>query len=266
MSTELIECVKGILPGFDIRLVSQGAEALVFITDQHPYLPRDINARGISNSNQYIIKYRPRKPYRHEVLDLQITKSRTASEARLLYKLNSLGVKAPKLIGLDAPNGIIWMEYLGFRLENGDFSSLKNWLWWLESCGEAHALGIEAKDVMRGVGESIAKLHMNDIVHGDLTSSNIVLIKEGKDGLGLSLIDFGLSSYSALIEDKAVDLYVLERALSSTHSLYSQLYNEWLLEGYSLCYDVHKKTSACVEVERRLLQVRMRGRKRSMLG
>lgn len=31
------------------------------------------------------------------------------------------------------------------------------------------------------------------------------------------LIDFGLSYVSALVEDKAVDLYVLERAFASTH-------------------------------------------------
>jgi TP53 regulating kinase-like protein len=31
------------------------------------------------------------------------------------------------------------------------------------------------------------------------------------------LIDFGLSFQSSLVEDKAVDLYVLERAFASTH-------------------------------------------------
>lgn len=31
------------------------------------------------------------------------------------------------------------------------------------------------------------------------------------------LIDFGLAYTSTLVEDKAVDLYVLERAFSSTH-------------------------------------------------
>lgn len=266
MSIELVDKVKSLLPGFDLQLISQGAEALVFVTSKHPYLPVNMKPLGLDNNQQYIIKYRPKKPYRHAQLDLQITKSRTASEAKLLNKLDTLAIKAPKLIGIDASNGIIWMEFLGFRLENGDFSSLKNWLWWLEKLGKAEAVGIQAREVMREVGAAIAKLHLNDIVHGDLTSSNIVLTKEGDAKLKLSLIDFGLSSYSALVEDRAVDLYVLERALISTHPLYSDLYNEWLLEGYHTVHKEQKRTGQWRDVERRLALVRMRGRKRSQLG
>lgn len=266
MSVEIIEKVNNLLPGFDLQLISQGAEALVFVTSKHPYLPANIKPSGLDNTQQYIIKYRPKKPYRHAQLDLQITKSRTASEAKLLNKLDTLKIKAPKLIAVDAPNGIIWMECLGFRLDNGDFSSLKNWLWWIEKLGKAEAVGIQAKDVMREVGAAIAKLHLNDIAHGDLTSSNIVLTKEGDGKLELSLIDFGLSSYSALVEDRAVDLYVLERALVSTHPLYANLYNEWLLEGYHAVHTEEKKNSQWRDVERRLALVRMRGRKRSQLG
>lgn len=266
MSKEILDKVHTLLPGFEISLVSQGAEALVFVTAKHPYLPSNMTPAKLETTKHYIIKYRPKKPYRHEQLDLQITKSRTASEAKLLHKLETLGVRGPKLLGLDAPNGIIWMEFLGFRLENNNFSSLKNWLWWIEGKGQAEAIGSQAKDVLREVGVAIAKLHMNDIVHGDLTSSNIVLTRKDNDALQLALIDFGLSSYSALVEDKAVDLYVIERALISTHPLYSQLYNEWLLEGYHSVYSDAKKTSQWVDVERRLALVRMRGRKRSMLG
>lgn len=268
MSQEILDKVDSLLPGFDKSLVSQGAEALVFITNKHPYLPDDIKPVNIENTKQYIIKYRPRKPYRHEQLDLQITKSRTSSEAKLLYKLENIGINGPKLIAMDAINGIIWMEFLGFRLKNNDFSSLKNWLWYMEKKGDKEAVNYQVKDIMIKVGNEIAKLHLNDIVHGDLTSSNIVLleIKENKELLDVALIDFGLSSYSALTEDKAVDLYVLERALISTHPLYAQSYNEWLLEGYNLAYSKMKKNQQWVEVERRLASVRMRGRKRSMLG
>lgn len=268
MSKEIIERVEKILPDFELKLVSQGAEALVFVTEKHPYLPKDIKPAGLTNVNNYIVKYRPRKPYRHEQLDLQITKSRTAGEAKLLYKLDSLNIKAPKLIALDAINGIIWMEFLGFRLPNGDFSSLKNWLWFIEKKGESEAIGQLAKDVMRLVGYAIAELHLNEIVHGDLTSSNIVLVKESEteEKYSVALIDFGLSSYSNLVEDKAVDIYVLERALVSTHPQFSELYNEWLLEGYHSLYSEKKKINAWRDVERRLAAVRLRGRKRSMLG
>lgn len=64
------------------------------------------------------------------------------------------------------------------------------------------------------IGVSLAKMHGIHIVHGDLTTSNL-LLREHTDQV--VIIDFGLSSTSTLIEDKAVDLYVLERAFASTH-------------------------------------------------
>lgn len=42
------------------------------------------------------------------------------------------------------------------------------------------------------------------------------------------LIDFGLSNNSTLAEDKAVDLYVLERAFQSTHPASDELFNQIL--------------------------------------
>jgi TP53 regulating kinase-like protein len=57
-------------------------------------------------------------------------------------------------------------------------------------------------------------MHASDVVHGDLTTSNAMWIAPTQR---LVLIDFGLSTTSALAEDKAVDLYVLERAFVSTH-------------------------------------------------
>lgn len=57
-------------------------------------------------------------------------------------------------------------------------------------------------------------MHDGQIIHGDLTSSNIMLRSPSND---LVLIDFGLGQMKPTIEDKAVDLYVLERAFISTH-------------------------------------------------
>lgn len=89
------------------------------------------------------------------------------------------------------------------------------------------------------IGREIGKMHLVDVIHGDLTTSNMMLrhpstLKERTYGsqlvspsfsylpiislsFGQVLIDFGLSYISTLVEDKAVDLYVLERAFSSTH-------------------------------------------------
>jgi TP53 regulating kinase-like protein len=65
------------------------------------------------------------------------------------------------------------------------------------------------------MGAIIATIHENNLVHGDLTTSNIMLRQS--DSQKIVMIDFGLSYFSTLVEDKAVDLYVMERAFLSTH-------------------------------------------------
>ena len=69
------------------------------------------------------------------------------------------------------------------------------------------------EDLLKLIGKILAQLHQADLIHGDLTTSNMMLLAEDK----ICLLDFGLSSTSASVEEKAVDLYVLERAFSSTH-------------------------------------------------
>ncbi|EGW31085.1 uncharacterized protein SPAPADRAFT_52263 [Spathaspora passalidarum NRRL Y-27907] len=270
MTDHLIAAVQTHLPNIDVNIISQGAEALVFETTTHPY------NQTSEDASKYIIKYRPPKPYRHPKIDASITKIRTVGEARIMYKLSKLGIPAPTLISSDFNNGIVWMEYLGYNLPNGNISSFKNWLWFLEETAKAQqdeegedlslCVSEEVKLVCNKVGELIGRIHLNDVIHGDLTSSNIILLPENNEP---ALIDFGLSSISGLPEDKAVDLYVLERAILSTHSVFSNTYNTWLLQGYK---DIHhskefkqgsKKYS---ETIKRLEDVRLRGRKRSMLG
>ena len=73
--------------------------------------------------------------------------------------------------------------------------------------------------VMRSLGRVIAQMHAHDIIHGDLTTSNFMLRAENN----VVVIDFGLSTQSNLPEDKAVDLYVLERAFLSSHPNSTQL-------------------------------------------
>ena len=99
----------------------------------------------------------------------------------------------------------------------------------------------EALQLAERIGISIGKMHAADIVHGDLTTSNFMIRNQpspplplppppphsihGNDensyssGIDRDLvaIDFGLSYVSTMDEDKGVDLYVLERALLSTH-------------------------------------------------
>lgn len=110
------------------------------------------------------------------------------------------------------------------------------------------------------VGQILAKMHDEDVVHGDLTTSNMLLRRGAEDGeADLVLIDFGLSYISALPEDKGVDLYVLEKAFLSTHPNTEKVF-EKLLKSYAAS---SKKSTAVIK---KLDEVRLRGRKRSMVG
>jgi TP53 regulating kinase and related kinases len=88
--------------------------------------------------------------------------------------------------------------------------SIRDWL-------ELHSGEVEVvTEVMSLIGKSVGELHASGVVHGDLTTSNLIL-KETNGNLEVVLIDFGLGSVSVSEEDMAVDLYVLERAFASTH-------------------------------------------------
>lgn len=137
------------------------------------------------------------------------------------------------------------------------------------------------KGLMGRVGKVVGRMHELGVIHGDLTTSNLMLrpgAREGpavngdapeEDGEGklgqeleggeVVLIDFGLSAQVAQDEDRAVDLYVLERAFGSTHPEAEEEFNE-VLRVYGESYKGAKV------VLKRLMEVRMRGRKRSMLG
>lgn len=110
------------------------------------------------------------------------------------------------------------------------------------------------------IGEILAQMHDEDVIHGDLTTSNMLLVSGAEDqNIKLVLIDFGLSYISALPEDKGVDLYVLEKAFLSTHPKTETLF-ERLLKSYTAS---SKKSSAVIK---KLDEVRLRGRKRTMVG
>lgn len=263
MSEDILGKISTILgPNIELVKIAQGAEAVVFSTSVHPYLPSE------SDDKKYIIKYRPSKRYRHPSIDQALTKRRTLGESRLLAKLYLVqGLNVPELIACDAYNGCIWEEFLGQELPGGSgFSNLKNFLWMYGSKDHNPYDEIVKQTLLR-VGQQIGLLHWNDYCHGDLTSSNIVLVNEEGDWQPY-LIDFGLGSTSNAVEDKGVDLYVLERAIISTHSSYAEKYNAWLLEGFSGVFQSHGKQGEqkLKEVLNRFNEVRLRGRKRSMIG
>jgi TP53 regulating kinase-like protein len=108
------------------------------------------------------------------------------------------------------------------------------------------------------LGALLGKMHSIDVIHGDLTTSNMLLRAEED----IVVIDFGLSYISSLVEDKGVDLYVLERALLSSHPNTEQFF-ETVLQSYVMATESSEKAK---EVLTKLDEVRLRGRKRLMVG
>lgn len=118
----------------------------------------------------------------------------------------------------------------------------------------------EKLEVVSGqVGKLIGRMHSANIIHGDLTTSNM-LVSSDRSDTKLYLIDFGLSYVQQSSEDKAVDLYVLERALLSTHSNVAQMFGA-ILNSYQSSFKDKAK-----EIMKKLSDVRSRGRKRDMIG
>lgn len=312
-----------------LHTIAQGAEALIFRTS---FLAPSIPAA---------LKWRPPKPYRHPTLDKRLMRQRTLAEARCLVKCRRGGVRCPGVLGVDWEAGVLvveWVEGVTVR------RCLDAWVHTLgrERAGRGQGGrygghgggGLEADgaevleqtselwDLMRRVGRAVGRLHDIGVVHGDLTTSNLMLRPARRKAervpnpeLGqesesseaaatgttedatsstpvppttisttsaeaappppptqsppqepltslagdIVLIDFGLATQTIQDEDRAVDLYVLERAFGSTHPAAEPLFRE-VLRVYGQSF------KGAEVVLRRLEEVRGRGRKRSMVG
>ncbi|KIM26270.1 hypothetical protein M408DRAFT_330653 [Serendipita vermifera MAFF 305830] len=232
------------------ELVSQGAEAKVykgFLTSPPSQL--------------VLLKYRFPKKYRHPSLSAQLTRTRITSEARALVRCVRNGVRVPDVRVVDVESGIIAMEWINghtVRSLLGDSEDPDNQQ--REDTASLETYGVSQEQLMILIGQALGRMHKADIIHSDLTTSNMMI--HSKNGrTELVLIDFGLSFQSNLVEDKAVDLYVLERAFSSTHPQSEGLYAA-VLDSYA----TELGTKAWITVKKRLDDVRLRGRKRSMVG
>ncbi|KDQ17403.1 hypothetical protein BOTBODRAFT_105788 [Botryobasidium botryosum FD-172 SS1] len=238
------------------QVIQQGAEARVYKVSLH------------ANAAPILLKHRFAKQYRHPTLDASLTKARVAGEARALMKCLKSGVRVPGIRMVDVENGCLgleWVEGMSVRKVLGSGEEGEE----LEEVGVGRVsvgeFGIGLEMLMVLIGESIAQMHLFDIIHGDLTTSNMMLRRVSKPQPGsppaeIVLIDFGLSFMSTLVEDKAVDLYVLERAFASTHPDSEPMFAK-VLDAYA-----KRSGKAWEGVKRRLEDVRLRGRKRSMVG
>ncbi len=197
-----------------------------------------------------IRKVRFPKLYRHPDLDRRLTTRRLAQEARTMLRLRKEGLNVPSVYYVDCKKHAIVMEDIGGI-------TLREFL----RSQQGSSMGAQ---VMAKAGVAVAKMHLADLVHGDLTTSNIIVwdkagSHDSAPGAQIYLIDFGLSSSNGTDEDIAVDLYVLERAIISAHSATAPALNQSFLEAYG---DVMARPS----VLSRLEEVRARGRKRDMSG
>ena len=178
-------------------IIYRGAEAEIFLSTYLKY--------------KVIKKMRVTKRYRIKKIDDCLISSRTKGEAKLIIDARKNGVPVPIIYDVDTKKGIITMDYIdGDRVKDifNDLSK-KNRI-----------------NICKKIGINIAKLHNNNIIHGDLTTSNMILSDDR-----IYFIDFGLGEKNNEIETKGVDLHVLMEAIESTHSKYSDYFN-YVLEGY----------------------------------
>ncbi|GAA6225569.1 TP53-regulating kinase [Lates japonicus] len=218
------------------ELLKQGAEARVY--------------RAEFLGKPAIVKERFPKRYRHPVLDEKLTHRRTVQEVRSILRCRKAGISAPVVYFVDYTSHCIFLEEIvGSSTVRDHIVSTQ------QSCKDQ-----ELERLAQRMGQILARMHDEDVIHGDLTTSNMLLRRGVKDEESdLVLIDFGLSYISALPEDKGVDLYVLEKAFLSTHPNTEALFQK-LLKSYTAS---SKKSSAVIK---KLDEVRLRGRKRSMVG
>lgn len=172
-----------------------------------------------------IIKERVEKDYRHPDLDNRIIKNRTKEEAKNTKRARKYGVNVPEVKEIKE-------DTIVFEKIDGEV--------WKEK---------ESIEKMKDIGENVALMHENKVIHGDLTTSNI-MIRESEE---ICIIDFGLSFISERVEDQAVDIHLLKQVLESSHPEKAKQVWEKFLEGY-------KQNERYDEVLERFEEVQSRGR------
>jgi TP53 regulating kinase-like protein len=181
------------------RMIRKGAEASIYLGEWY--------------GQEAIFKIRKPKLYRQSKLDNEIRTRRTIREASFLFEAKKAGVVTPSVYFLDSNNSKIIMQYMkGKRLRERLSLSSNN----------------EIKILSTKVGKCVAKLHKCQIMHGDLTTSNFIVLKNEE----LALVDFGLSFFSTRIEDRAIDIHLIKEVTTSAHNDISNLLYNGIINGY----------------------------------
>lgn len=204
------------------RLLYRGAEADVLLGDW----------QGL----QAVFKVRTPLAYRLPALDDAIRRQRTSREAEMVHHARRAGVATPFLYSIDLPAATLVMEYVpGERLRD------------LVSSMTDEVL----KETFFRFGEDVARLHASGLMHGDLTTANVVI-----RGRGLVFLDFGLSYRTSRLEDHAVDLRLIKETLVGAHPGTSKGALDALFQGYA----ARAGGSRAKAVQSQLRNIERRGR------
>ena len=176
-----------------MKLIAQGAEAKIF------------------KKKDSVLKERIKKSYRLPQIDIKLRKSRTRSEAKILRKASGI-INVPKVIRVDDKKMNLEIEHIeGVKVRDlfdRNDEKLK-------------------RKMCRELGKTVKKMHQNDIIHGDLTTSNMIWNDK------LYLIDFGLGKISIRVEDMAVDIHLLKECFKSKHHVHWQTYWNEFKKSYN---------------------------------
>lgn len=205
------------------KIIKKGAEATIYFSNWY--------------GKEIVIKSRKVKKYRHPKLDEKIRRFRTIHEPYLMNEAKKAGVSTPTIYLVDTQKMLILMEFIhGKQIKH----ILKN-------------LSKEKRqNLCLKIGILVAKLHVNGIVHGDLTTSNFILNDYNK----LILVDFGLAEKQNETETKGVDLHLLKSGLQSSHNQFAEDCFRNIIEGYS-------KIVGTVETKvilKKIQEIELRGR------
>ena len=178
-----------------MKLLKKGAEADVFLS--------------LWNAKKAILKIRKEKTYRNPILDKKIRKQRTIKESEIISQVKSFGITTPLIYFVDVNKCSILMQYIDGKLvRDMDEKTIEK--------------------ICFQIGKIVGILHKNGIMHGDLTTSNFILLKNK-----LVLIDFGLANRTEKPDDHAIDLRLFKEILNSAHAnILKESWNNFL-KGYS---------------------------------
>jgi N6-L-threonylcarbamoyladenine synthase/protein kinase Bud32 len=177
-----------------------------------------------SESEFMIVKERIQKNYRLPQIDSKIRKDRTRTEVRMMTEARKGGILVPIVYGVD--------DY-SIKMEKIDGTPLK--------------FALEENEALaENVGEIVGKMHALNIIHGDLTTTNMIYSETGD----VYLIDFGLSFSDKNIESKGVDIHVLLQTFESSHHNLKRL-KDFFEKGYKTYKDAEAVLKRAEEIKMR---------------